>query len=248
MRRGFAAVAALCTACSSFSAASDAPPDASPDALGDDGGVPGPPPPPFEPIAFVQASATKVTTPGTLATQTLGNVGAHHAIVVAIAAEHAAPLADVTDTHGNTYKTAIGPIDGSGGKNHFISYAEDVKGGSNDIVTVRFAGAVSEILLYVHEYAGLALKDPLDRYGGSTGTEKGTDKARSPVVMIRAKPELVFGFGTSQTLAGGTGFEVRSTFDGNLTEDRVVSDVGPQMATGAPNADWTMLVATFKSR
>jgi hypothetical protein len=120
--------------------------------------------------------------------------------------------------------------------------------GGPDTLTV-IADRANRIRVYVHEYAGLASPDR------ATSTE-GTDRTARASVVTAAPNELLFAFvysndNSESTIIAPVGFDVRSTYHGNLTADRVVEGPGNSdaMATaGTGTTSWGMVLAAFKAK
>jgi hypothetical protein len=73
---------------------------------------------------------------------------------------------------------------------------------------------------------------------------------RSGPATTTAAGELIFGYGTTTTAKVGTGFVTRSTFDSDLTEDRISGAPGPYEAVGTmtTGTGWTMLMLALRGR
>jgi hypothetical protein len=192
----------------------------------------GPPPPP---IAFVQTKGGKdVATSATVAFAT--DVQKGHTLIVALdfGTASAATVTKVTDTLGDTYDLVLGPYEG-GGVWQYIYYA--ISGATGpDAVTVTIS-ASAEVEVYLHEYSGLAQVGTVDT--GASDSTSGVSDADGGVVVgpivTHASNELVFVFATcANSCVAGPGFLTRSTFDGNLTEDRIA--VAPASYKGVATA------------
>jgi hypothetical protein len=152
----------------------------------------------------------------------------------------------VVDSLGNSY-SMVGPF--SNGTNHqFIAYAVTTAAG-DDTVTVTLQGTSESYLeVRIHEYAGAWPADPLDSSAGANGSSVAVDGAQTPPFVTTQTNELVFGlfifgaFGTS-----GTNFTPRSTLAGDVTEDRLATDPGPNTVTATMlgGSSWTACGATF---
>ena len=123
-------------------------------------------------------------------------------------------ISSVADTQGNTFTQAV--ANGSDA----IFYATNIKGGA-DTVTANFAASTGYSVIYIHEYAGLATS-PLDQVSSQTGT--GTAVTSGAKTTTQAN-ELIFGYAAvdNRVSGGGTGFTVRQTAGGNMSEDMIVS-------------------------
>jgi fibronectin type 3 domain-containing protein len=147
-------------------------------------------------------------------------------------------LSTIGDSQGNSYTSAVG----SG--NNSIYYAKNIHSGPNT-VTVTFSAPTGG-LMYLHEYAGLDTVAPLDQVSSQTGT--GTTITSGAKTTTKAN-ELIFGYASvaHRVSAAGSGFTVRETAAGNMSEDMVVSSTGSYGATFTQSISggWTGLMATF---
>jgi hypothetical protein len=158
-------------------------------------------------------------------------------------------VTNITDTNGNTYVSAVGPVNGTGGLGSWrdqVFYAKNIGGGANTI-TVHFSGALSESELYAHEYSGADKYSPLDVTASSVGNSATPDSGSKTTNFPK---ELVFGY--SQCLSNpctqGIGFASRNTGAGNLSEDMIATSTGSYSASAFHSSgDWVMSMATFKA-
>jgi hypothetical protein len=162
-----------------------------------------------------------------------------------------ASVSSITDTNGNTYTSAVGPINWNGLAPTYrgqIFYAKNIKGGANTVTVTLSAAATSSFESYIHEYSGADTVSPLDVVSSAT-SNSGT-AMDSGSATTHAANELIFGAGfeASGVIAAGAGFVTRSTFNSNMTEDKSVTSIGAYNATetGGGNA-WIMMMATFKA-
>jgi hypothetical protein len=177
------------------------------------------------------------------------NVTAGDLIVVAAFWDGSATALSVTDTLSNVY-TAVGPLKKGAGVlanwNTQLFYAKNIQGGAASVTIKLSAAATSEIDLYVHEYSGADLTAPLDVTSVNVGLGGTAD---SGSVATHSANELIFGFeiDASQSAGAGSGFEQRSNFVGDPTEDKIVRTVGSYNATvHSGGSDWVMWMAAFK--
>jgi hypothetical protein len=214
------------------------------------------PPDAGSPIAFVQAQTSNAGSSST-ATVSLGNaIAAHDAIVLCMVYDSTsispAPT-PVKDTLGNTYSLVVGPAVGDG--TVYVAVASDSPPG-RDTITVTLSGTTNSYFeVYAHEYAGLAQAAPFEDGSFGTGTTSAVDGMASGPVATTGSDSLLFGCGQAPGVAAsGTGFTLRTSFDGNVTEDAVVHGAGTQMVSATmasaapPGFRWTMLGAAFKGQ
>jgi hypothetical protein len=70
----------------------------------------------------------------------------------------------------------------------------------------------------------------------------------TPSIMTESDNELLFVLGVCDgTGTSGTGFTLRSNFDGDVTEDMIAATAGSYvgMATESGDPGWTMSIAAF---
>jgi hypothetical protein len=203
-------------------------------------------------IAFVRVVPKAFPDAG-IATIDFGEVNAHDALIVAFDYSANIDLVQLTDSAGDTFSLTPNPphrVADSGRQG--IATSLDVKGGPT-IITMTVGEAPTPMAyfdVYTHEYAGIATPD-LVRVNDGTGAPGLA--VTSGIGTTSAAPELLFGFGAGHVpLLPGNNFNGRSTFNRNVTEDRVVMATGPYDATavvaGQSTGSWTMLMATFRGR
>lgn len=153
----------------------------------------------------------------------------------------------LTDDQGNTYeKVQAANTVWANNYSSQVFYAKNVKGGATTI-TATFAEPVFFGVLYSHEYSGMDKVNPLDTATAASGLGVDLD---SGVVTTTQADDLIFGAGASEGAveAGGEGFTVRSTDEGNLTEDKTVTGAGSYSATATHGGGkWVMHAAAFKA-
>jgi IPT/TIG domain len=204
-------------------------------------------------IGFVQvASATpqsptatvKVTYPQT---QTAGDLN-----LVAVGwNDTSATVQSVTDSLGNSYALAAGPVKGTA-LTQSIYYAKNIAPGSNS-VTVTFTKVAVFPDVRILEYKGLNTTAPLDVTAGASGTSGNNAIVSSGAATTTSANELIFGAGMTNGAftKAGTSFKAEViTADGDIAEDQVVSATGSYSATASLGAygsqQWVMQMVTFK--
>ncbi|MBS1865618.1 MAG: Ig-like domain-containing protein [Acidobacteria bacterium] len=153
----------------------------------------------------------------------------------------------LSDSLGNSYISAAAATRWSGGQfSAQIFYAINAGSGA-DTVTATFATAVKSFgIVYAHEYSGISQATPLDVSVSAVGN---SGSLNSGAVTTTNASDLLFAGGVSATTvtAPGPGYVARSTFQGNITEDRVVSAAGAYSATASNSAGgWGMQLVAFK--
>jgi hypothetical protein len=179
--------------------------------------------------------------------QTAGNLN----VVVVGWSDSTSTVTAVSDTQGNAYSRAVGPMVTSG-VSQSIYYAKNIVGAGAGVntVTVKFNTTASYPDIRIAEYSGLDLNNPLDVSGGTVGTATAVD---SGAVSTTNANDLLVGADTVLTLttAAGTGYSNRIiTYpDGDLLEDRVVSATGSYHATAtlSGGGGWVMQLVAFKA-
>ena len=193
---------------------------------------------PNNPINYIQSnSSVSWTTVSAISSSFTSNTTAGNTIVVG-ASTIGPAITSVSDTQGNIYVQAV-----ANGPNA-IWYASNIKGGS-DAVTATFASGSVFGVIYIHEYSGLGA-NPLDQISSQTGT--GTAVTSGAKTTTQGN-ELIFGYASVDHFvqSGASGFSVRQTAGGNMSEDMIVSAAGTYSANFTQNGSfaWTGLMATF---
>src|SRR5215472_6862393 len=155
-------------------------------------------------------------------------------------------VSSVTDSQGNTYRTAVVIFHGAN-FSQAIFYASNVKAGANT-VNVVLNGSALYVDVRVAEYSGLAATSALIMGASASGSG---NLATTPNITAESN-SLLFAAGMvlSQFNGAGSGYVTRvlTDPDEDIVEDRFVSAAGSYNAT-APvgNASWLLQVAAFRS-
>ncbi len=180
---------------------------------------------------------------------------AGNAILIGVTYGNVNPTITATDSQGNTYVQAIKTYDSGHRQGSAILYATNIKGETNNTVTVKFSSSVAYLAVGIHEYSGLAASGALDVTAGVTG--KGASPS-SPAAKTTAGGDLVFGcavedsIGRGDTFTAGAGFAKRVDL-GNAAayadEDSVQTTAGSIAATWtlSPSSTWLVDLAAFKT-
>jgi hypothetical protein len=198
--------------------------------------------------AFVQLQDGGVSHTASTFSLSFDNVvQAHDTLVVAVDYGISNTLdLTVTDSLGNLFQEA-GPTQVAlAGTNCSIWYALDVLGGS-DKVTVGTSANTGFIELYIHEYSGISGLDVFKGQSANTGT--GT-LMESGFGVTTAPNDLIFGFGVTGGANSGPTFKLRSSFNSNVTEDKIAATMGSYEATATTSTQtgYIMLMAAFLSQ
>jgi hypothetical protein len=206
------------------------------------------------PITFVKVLPNSFNLKGS-GTLTLPDVAPHNALIVAFDYSTETDLVAVTDSAGDSFTLVPSPPHRGPDRTQGIAAAFDVKGGTTDITLTITLGVLPPpdfFEVYAHEYAGIALTNAIDVSKANDGNTPNDLSVTSGIGTTSARHELVFGFlsGDIGQPQFGAGFTERSTYNGNLTEDREVVNSGPYEATAAlmTPGPWTMVMATFRGR
>ncbi len=203
------------------------------------------------PPRFVQTESTMNPGSATIALALPSGVAAGNLVLCAIdyLPASAGTLVSVTDDKGNTY-TPAGPFDGNGEARHYLAWTIAQTSGPTTVTATLSAAPGTFLDLRLHEYENVDPVAPVHGAASATGTSTATDGALSAPVTTTTPNELVFGFLTFFGFgSGGTGFTIRSTFDGDVTEDMVATSPGEYRAKGtATNPDWTATVTAIRGR
>jgi hypothetical protein len=218
--------------------------DASPD-VASDGRVPLAP-------RFVQTDSTANAGSTTAGLPLPSSVVAGNLILVAIDYVPGAgiTLVGVSDDKGNPY-TPLGPFDGNNGVRHYLAWSIAQAAGPTTVTSVLTSAPGTYYDLRLHEYTDTAQTNPIESTDVAAGTTIAVDGAHSPVITTREPNELIFGFFTlaGGTGSAGTGFAERSTFDSDLTEDKLAPTPGAYEAVATcTGTSWTAIVASIRGR
>ncbi|HEU0047959.1 MAG TPA: fibronectin type III domain-containing protein, partial [Nitrososphaera sp.] len=198
------------------------------------------------PTSFVQEKDRQVTSGTTNSVAFASSTTAGNLIAVYVIWDNLGSVS-VTDSAGNAYFSAVGPTPWNSNRyNTQVFYAKNIRGGT-DTVTARFSMAVRSFgIVYAHEYAQLDQVSPVDAVAGAVGSGSTMNTGLVPTTNPN---DLLFGAGVSSyaVTSAGNGYTARSTAEGNITEDRVVSAPGSYSATAIQNGTfWAMQIVAFR--
>jgi hypothetical protein len=202
-------------------------------------------------IEFVQAIAAQSKNASTTKATFSNAVLPHSAVVVALdlSQEGGQTVMHVTDTMGSSYAILTGPSLAPTGYAFYLAAAFDVSGGDQVKVTATLSATTADCEIYIHEYSGIA------SFGEAAFNKAATPtKVRDGMTVLLttvAPNELLFGFATAGAVSPGTQFDVRSTFNANVTEDRIAGTPGSYevTATGVDTpTGWGFAAASFLGR
>jgi hypothetical protein len=177
---------------------------------------------------------------------------ANHLIIVHITWDKQnRDISSVTDTK-NTYHLVPGSNMNFGqGANKYRSalyyaYAINVTPGPLTIKATLDGANQDFAEIYASEYGGiLTTADPLDK---TSTTASNTTPLTSGDITSTQGNELIYGvaIGATDAISGGSGFNVRSTAQSNIVEDKTGNTAGSFSATFTGANYWIASVATFK--
>ena len=201
-------------------------------------------------IAFVQVAAGSInySNANTCSATFPSETNAGNLIIVGANWADQSITGFISDSQGNVYETAVGPYNWSGTQYRAqLFYAKNTKGGQNTVtLTLSKASEVCE--MYIHEYAGIDAVSPLDQNAVAKGISSQTPS--SGIKTTTEVNEIIFGYVMSAgSISGaGSGFTARSTYNNNLTEDKIVSSIGSySVVSDKSNSNWMAMMATFKA-
>ncbi len=203
-------------------------------------------PPPPSGIRFIQVAAATPQSPTATVSVTYPSAESPGDLNVVVVGwnDTSSSVQSVTDSHGNTYTLAAGPVRGTN-LSQSIYYLPKVSSGSNT-VTVTFNQAATYPDIRILEYSGVS---SLDVVAGLTGNSA---MASSGPATTTFANELIFGANTVYTgdKGAGSGFTSRiiTSPDGDIAEDMLVNATGTYTATAplVSSGNWVMQMATFK--
>ena len=153
----------------------------------------------------------------------------------------------LTDSRGDTFTSVGTPVIWGNGYSAQIFYASNIAGGSATISAAFRTSVNSFGVLYVHEYTGISKTNPVDAVASMTGS---SSQLSSGTATTTAPNDLLFGAGVSDdsVTAPGSGFNMRDSSYGNITEDRVAATPGPYAATATHSGSrWGMQMVAFRA-
>src|ERR1700723_390005 len=193
---------------------------------------------------FVQVASNAASgSPSTLSLAFSANTNAGDLILVAFDYSTAATPSSVTDSQGNVFTAAGNQLTSPGSVRSRVYYAKNIKGGA-DTVTVKLTASSSWLELYLAEYSGLDLTNPIDAQASASGSAGAVSSGNA---TTNYAGDVIYGFCIGDSVcSAGFGLPGRSTFNGNLIEDEMAGNPGSYAATGSANSGWTMQMLVLK--
>ncbi len=196
-------------------------------------------------VAQANANGSETTVSSISSNFPSNNAAGNLLIVTGTAARPSSNLT-ISDTAGNSYSLAVGPItDPAQSVTAYIWYAKNCKGGPNTVTLTPSTPGALEI--HVSEYSGLDSFSPLDQTSFASGTGLAVSSGSK---ITQSNSELVFGYsfvgaGSSTVGAGFTGL---SYVNGDWDEYQIQNTSGSVAAsfTQSTSVPWLALMATFR--
>jgi hypothetical protein len=193
---------------------------------------------------FVQSSSRAASgTSTSLSVSFSQSTGAGDLILVGFDFLNSVTPVAVTDSQGNTFTQVGTQLNSPGGIGSRVYYAPNIKGGA-DTVTITLSANSNILEIYLTEYGGLNLSNPIDGQAGSSGNA-GTVSSGNITTTVAGDLIYAYCLGDSSCTVG-SGFVARSTLNNNLTEDEIAGNPGTYAANGTANAGWTMQAVALK--
>ena len=193
--------------------------------------------------AYVQATAGAAQSSQSLSVTFPVNTSAGDLVLIAFDHGSSASLSSLTDSQGNVLTPVGNALTSPGGTVSRVYYAKNIKGGP-ETVTVTLSTNSPWMELYLTEYSGIDPNNPIDAQAGATGN---AGAASSGTATTTSAGDVIFGYCFADwSCTSGSGFNARSTLDGNLIEDMLAGSAGNYAATGTANNGWTMQMVALK--
>jgi chitodextrinase len=195
---------------------------------------------------FIQTAAREIGS-GTVDSVPFGSANSAGNFVVAYVVWNNSGAVALADSRGNSYAPVAPATKWRNSWSSQVFYAKNIAGGANT-VTATFATAINQFaILYIHEYSGIDRVNPLDVTASAAGSAAAMNSGSATTTDAT---DLIFGAGASRgaVTAGGAGYTSRSTFSGNITEDKRVTASGSYNATATQDSNaWVMHMVAFRA-
>ncbi len=170
------------------------------------------------------------------------NTAGNFIIVTGTAARPAGTLT-ISDTLGNTFIPAFGPVnDPAEDVNAYLWYVPNARGGANTITLTATSPRPLEI--HVSEWTGVDPLSPLNQTSWAMGSGTSSSSGTKPVNA----GELIFGYvWVRHSASAGAGFTPLTLINGDLDEYRIQAVDGNAAATFTQgDGRWFAMMATFR--
>ena len=163
-----------------------------------------------------------------------------------------ASVRSVSDSRGNTYQLATGPLKGTA-LTQSIYYSKNIKGGGNTVI-VTFNQSATFPDVRILEYKGLSTTAPLDVSAGAHGKSGANTSVSSGPASTNSGNELIIGAGITSggfSKAGSSFASEVITRDGDIAENELVSSKGSYAATASlgnwGTQNWVMQMVALRA-
>lgn len=163
--------------------------------------------------AFVQSKKDTINSSVTFT----NSVSNGNLVVVGLTSYNESLVANaITDNKGNTYTRVMEVVNHNTDDHGAIYYAKNVIGGPSFTVNSSVGGTLT-----IHEYSGVSIYSPLDKFASSTGS---SSVPSSGNVSTLIDNELYFGLAWNQSDGAswnaGSGYTLRETETNNVTLEK----------------------------
>jgi chitodextrinase len=197
-----------------------------------------------KPISLVQIRATTSSaSTKTLSLTFPSSTVAGDLILVGFDFDTNSTPSSVTDSQGNVFIEVGSQLTSPGGARSRVYFAKNIKGGP-DTVTINLSANSGWIELYLTEYSGVDKTNPVDAQAGASGNPGAVSSGNVTTTMAG---DVIYGYCVGDWVCtAGSGLVARSTFDGNLIEDKTAGNPGTYGAIGSATRGWTMQAVALK--
>ncbi len=164
-----------------------------------------------------------------------------------------ATITSLTDSAGNTYLKAGGPVAtvgvNSGGLSE-VWYAQNIRAASNSTVSVNYSTSVGgNATVVCSEFSGVATTGALDGYVASSGLTALGDATIGPVTTTAPNDLIVAAlWHAGNTPTPGAGYSLVSNYSQDIYMSRQVGASGPYTAVANGVGDWLGIAVAFKTK
>ena len=204
--------------------------------------------------ALVQSASRDAGTATSASLAFSANNTAGNFIAVCVRGGSSAETFSVSDSRGNTYRTAVQlnvTVDSPAGDTLGIYYAQSISGGANTVTVSSSASAT--LRLAILEYSGIATANPLDVGAATQGVSAQPNSGSN---VTSSAGDLIIGAILSadpRAWTAGSGFSITQSVPAQpnaklIAENQVQTAAGPASATASLSSSnpWGAAMAAFK--
>jgi hypothetical protein len=197
-----------------------------------------------KPIAFVQVAANSSSAASSSFSLSFpSKTATGDTILVGFDFDANSVPTSVTDSQGNVFAQIGAQLTSPGGARSRVYYAKSIKGGP-DTITVNLSANSAWIELYISEYSGVDTVNPINAQAGASGS---AGSVSSGAAATTVAGDVIYGYCVGDSLCkAGAGSAARSTFHGNLIEDKTAGNPGSYAAIGSADHGWSMQMVALK--